>query len=152
MPGRPSATVLRQRTKGAGFIRATQSLLAALVTALALATQAGAVTQTGLGHPSIDSMTPAQLRAYVYRVDPCLATIIDAEDPAWSPTAGYHGSHSTAGSYGLPQADPGTKMASAGPNWRTSATTQLAWARAYVNARYGGSCAALVFRRGHGYY
>ena len=39
--------------------------------------------------------------------------------------------------YGLVQATPGTKMASAGADWKTNPVTQLRWATGYAVARYG---------------
>jgi hypothetical protein len=47
-----------------------------------------------------------------------------------------------SGAYGIPQALPGSKMASAGPNWQTSASTQIAWGLGYITARYGTPCGA----------
>lgn len=96
--------------------------------------------------------TPAgdKLRATVYRTDPCLARIIDRENPPWDPTlyngfTNWHpGDPPSSRSYGLPQAQPPEKMASAGPDWRTNPYTQLAWMRGYVKARYGSACAALA--------
>jgi LysM repeat protein len=54
--------------------------------------------------------------------------------------------------YGIPQALPGKKMASAGADWRTSAMTQLRWMLGYVNAVYGGACRAWAFWQGHHSY
>lgn len=42
-----------------------------------------------------------------------------------------------SGAYGIPQALPGSKMASAGANWRTSARTQVRWGLRYMKNRYG---------------
>lgn len=39
--------------------------------------------------------------------------------------------------YGLVQATPGTKMASAGSDWSTNPVTQLRWATGYAVGRYG---------------
>lgn len=47
-----------------------------------------------------------------------------------------------SGAYGLPQALPGSKMASAGADWKTNPATQLRWYLRYVNEVYGGPCAA----------
>ncbi len=41
-----------------------------------------------------------------------------------------------SGAYGIPQAVPGSKMASAGPDWRTSARTQIVWGMGYIRSRY----------------
>ncbi|WEV72203.1 G5 domain-containing protein [Bifidobacterium sp. ESL0790] len=42
-----------------------------------------------------------------------------------------------SGAYGLPQALPGSKMASAGADWATNYQTQLKWFWGYCNDRYG---------------
>lgn len=42
-----------------------------------------------------------------------------------------------SGAYGLPQALPGGKMASAGADWATNYQTQLRWFWNYCNGRYG---------------
>ncbi len=41
-----------------------------------------------------------------------------------------------SGAYGIPQAVPGSKMATAGPDWRSSARTQILWGMGYIRARY----------------
>lgn len=92
------------------------------------------------------------------RTDPCLASIVTSENRGWSPTIYFGGSHWRPGlsmlplSYGLPQANPGWKMASAGPDWRTNPWTQLRWMRGYVDGRYGSSCAAWAFWQAHHWY
>jgi uncharacterized protein YabE (DUF348 family) len=57
----------------------------------------------------------------------------------WQGDAGCsdHGSIPAVGGYGLVQATPGGKMASAGADWLTSPSTQLRWATSYAVARYG---------------
>jgi len=57
-----------------------------------------------------------------------------------------------SGAYGLPQALPGKKMASAGGDWRTNPTTQLAWMDGYADARYGGLCEAWAYWQNHSSY
>ena len=39
--------------------------------------------------------------------------------------------------YGIPQADPGSKMAAEGSDWRTSPQTQIRWGEDYIQSRYG---------------
>jgi len=53
-----------------------------------------------------------------------------------------HDSASSIGGYGLVQATPGYKMASAGSDWLTNPITQLRWARGYAVNRYGSWSAA----------
>ncbi|MEK7096296.1 MAG: G5 domain-containing protein [Patescibacteria group bacterium] len=51
----------------------------------------------------------------------------------------YHGAPSSAGvGYGLCQATPGYKMASAGSDWASNPVTQLRWCSGYARDRYGG--------------
>jgi resuscitation-promoting factor RpfB len=57
-----------------------------------------------------------------------------------------------SGAYGIPQALPGSKMASAGPNWQTDATTQITWGLGYIAARYTNPCGAWSFWQANGYY
>jgi hypothetical protein len=118
-------------------------LFAAVAAALVISLQADA--------------TRVSVRTLVWRSDPCLAQIVDRENPPWEPTLYNGGSRWRGGpmlrrSYGLPQALPPSKMASAGRDWRTNPWTQLRWMRGYVNGRYGGSCKALAFWRTNGWY
>lgn len=46
--------------------------------------------------------------------------------------------NTSSGAYGIPQALPGSKMASAGADWKTNPVTQIRWMIGYVNGRYGG--------------
>lgn len=57
-----------------------------------------------------------------------------------------------SGAYGIPQALPGTKMASAGDDWRTNPITQLRWMDSYVRGRYGSWSGALAFKQAKGWY
>ncbi|MEZ5185338.1 MAG: hypothetical protein R2720_06310 [Candidatus Nanopelagicales bacterium] len=43
----------------------------------------------------------------------------------------------SSGAHGIPQALPGSKMASAGKNWRKNPETQIKWGLSYIKARYG---------------
>jgi hypothetical protein len=61
-----------------------------------------------------------------------------AGESGWSTTA----SNPSTGAYGIPQAMPASKMASAGPNWQTSAATQIRWGLDYIKSTYGSPCAA----------
>lgn len=45
--------------------------------------------------------------------------------------------NASSGAYGLPQALPGSKMASAGADWATNYQTQFKWFVGYCNQRYG---------------
>ena len=58
----------------------------------------------------------------------------------------------SSGAYGIPQALPGSKMASAGSDWRTNPATQIIWSLGYMKDRYGSPCAAWSFKRSRGWY
>lgn len=58
----------------------------------------------------------------------------------------------TSSAYGIPQALPGSKMASAGADWRTNPATQIKWGLGYIKERYGTPCQGWAFKRAHGWY
>ncbi len=94
----------------------------------------------------------AQAKAYALerlgtRQYVCLAEIIERES-GWDPLA----RNARTGAYGLGQALPGSKMAPFGADWRTNPLTQLKWAIAYSDGRYGGTCEAWRFWQGHGWW
>jgi hypothetical protein len=53
--------------------------------------------------------------------------------------------------YGIPQADPAIKMASAGDDWKTNGATQLKWMYGYIIGRYGSVQNAINFKFCTGY-
>lgn len=57
-----------------------------------------------------------------------------------------------SGAYGIPQALPGSKMASAGPNWESNASTQIKWGLGYISGRYGTPCGAWSTFNAQGWY
>jgi hypothetical protein len=75
-------------------------------------------------------------------------------DSIWSQESGWnvHADNPYSSAYGIPQALPGSKMASAGPDWQNSAETQIKWGLGYIKSRYGSPCAAWSFKRAHGWY
>lgn len=76
----------------------------------------------------------------------CLDNLFTSES-GWRTSAS-----NSSGAYGIPQALPGSKMASAGSDWRTSARTQITWGLSYVRGRYGTPCSAWSFYRSHHWY
>ncbi|MHA6758978.1 aggregation-promoting factor C-terminal-like domain-containing protein [Streptacidiphilus sp. PAMC 29251] len=63
-----------------------------------------------------------------------------------------HATNASSGAYGLAQALPGSKMASAGSDWQDSAATQIRWALGYMNDRYGSPNAAWQFWQANNWY
>jgi hypothetical protein len=72
----------------------------------------------------------------------------------WMHESGWNERADNPGSdaYGIPQALPGSKMASAGSDWQTHAATQIAWGLSYVEARYNNPCQAWTFWQAHSWY
>ncbi|MBO0837961.1 MAG: lytic transglycosylase domain-containing protein [Actinobacteria bacterium] len=66
----------------------------------------------------------------------------------WSVSASNPGS----GAYGIPQALPGSRMASAGPDWQTNPGTQIKWGLRYIQSTYGSPCAAWSHEQSAGWY
>ncbi|KQT91521.1 hypothetical protein ASG49_10890 [Marmoricola sp. Leaf446] len=77
----------------------------------------------------------------------CLDSLWSGES-GWSTTA----DNPTSSAYGIPQALPGSKMASAGPDWQTNPETQIRWGLGYIQDRYGTACSAESFKQGNGWY
>ena len=72
----------------------------------------------------------------------------------WNRESGWRqGAHnSSSGAHGIPQALPGSKMASAGADWYSNPETQIRWGLSYINGRYGNPCGAMGFWNNHNWY
>jgi hypothetical protein len=72
----------------------------------------------------------------------------------WNRESGWQvfASNPSTGAYGIPQAMPGSKMASAGANWATSARTQIRWGLRYIEAQYGSPYYAWQHELAAGWY
>ncbi len=71
-----------------------------------------------------------------------------SRESSWNVTA----TNASSGAYGLVQSLPGSKMASAGSDWRTNPATQIKWGLDYMNSRYGSPCGAWSFWQSHHWY
>jgi hypothetical protein len=71
-----------------------------------------------------------------------------AQESGWSVTA----ENPSSGAYGIPQALPGSKMASAGSDWQTNAATQIRWGLTYIQGLYGTPCGAWAHEQADGWY
>jgi hypothetical protein len=75
-------------------------------------------------------------------------------DSLWNAESGWdvYASNPSSGAYGIPQALPGAKMASAGPDWQSDAATQIRWGLGYIKGLYGSPCGAWAHERADGWY
>jgi hypothetical protein len=71
----------------------------------------------------------------------------------WNRESGWvYDAENASGAYGIPQALPGSKMASAGSDWETDPATQIRWGLGYIKGIYGNPCSAWAFEEANGYY
>ena len=75
-------------------------------------------------------------------------------DSLWTKESGWRWNADNAASdaYGIPQALPGSKMASVGSDWATNPITQIKWGLNYIAGRYGTPCAAWAQSRAVNWY
>ena len=77
----------------------------------------------------------------------CLVKLWDRESN-WR----WNAHNKSSGAYGIPQALPGSKMASAGDDWQTNPATQIKWGLKYIENRYKTPCGALAHSDEHNWY
>ncbi|WP_246039477.1 hypothetical protein [Glycomyces buryatensis] len=76
----------------------------------------------------------------------CLELLWDRES-GWNEKAA-----NGIGAYGIPQALPGSKMATEGDDWETNPVTQINWGLGYIEGRYGEPCSAWAASEEQGWY
>lgn len=116
-----------------------------------LATATGVVVTRSANISTADPKALTRALMSKYGLNPADFSCIDniwTQESNWN----VHAANPTSSAYGIPQALPGSKMASAGANWHDSAETQIRWGLSYIANRYGSACAAWSFKQSHGYY
>ncbi|CAL9515292.1 hypothetical protein SUDANB58_03735 [Streptomyces sp. enrichment culture] len=98
------------------------------------------------------SYSVAQIQAMARQMVPggqfqCFSNIVNHES-SWN----YKAVNASSGAYGLFQALPAGKYASAGADWRTNPATQIKWGLNYMNERYGSPCDAWSFWQANHWY
>ena len=151
------ATLLAQLASLKAKSSALEESYAAAQRAKAAAAAAGATSGgTGLGGIAAGSgsLSPAGAQAYAAsRLGAygwgsgqmgCLISLWNIES-GWR----WNAYNASSGAYGIPQALPGSKMATAGGDWTTSSQTQIEWGLGYIQARYSTPCGAYAFETSH---
>ncbi|WP_438855809.1 aggregation-promoting factor C-terminal-like domain-containing protein [Agromyces sp. M3QZ16-3] len=127
---------------------------AAAEAAAAAAEQSAAATPSypsGPANPSGAQATARDLMASMYGWGGdqfgCLVDL-------WNKESGWnvYAQNPSSGAYGIPQALPGDKMATAGADWATNAATQIKWGLGYIAGRYGTPCGAWSHSVSVGWY
>ncbi|WP_223690312.1 hypothetical protein [Leifsonia poae] len=121
----------------------TDAAAAAVTTAAAAADRAAAAARAlaNANTPDGAKNTARSIAASQYGWDDsqfqCLSSLWQKES-GWN----YQAYNAGSGATGIPQALPGSKMASIGSDWQTNATTQIKWGLDYVSRSYGTPCSA----------
>ncbi len=111
--------------------------------------QASAAAAYAAAADSPEKIARAMLRSFGWPAGQfaCLYPLWENES-GWNVTAANPGT----GAYGIPQAMPGAKMASAGPDWQADAATQIRWGLEYIKGLYGSPCGAWDHEQATGWY
>ena len=72
----------------------------------------------------------------------------------WNQESGWRvdATNPSSGAFGIPQALPADKMASAGPDWQTNSQTKITWGITYIESVYGTPEAAWAHEIASGWY
>ena len=141
--------------------RATTQATQAAAVARAAAKTAATAAQTSLvpaatqpqTTASVSSGSPQQIARAMLGSFGWSSSQFGCLDPLWAHESGWSvTAENPSGAYGIPQALPGGKMASAGPDWQTDAATQIKWGLEYIKHTYGSPCAAWNHEQATGWY
>jgi hypothetical protein len=162
LPGTRAMAVLEQQRQQM-ILMDTASHTMHMVGAPKVASRVSATSQstgtTGGGGTTVNFPPPnpgtAQSTAYnmmsSFGFDP--KTQFGCLNNIWTRESGWrYNAQNASGAYGIPQALPGSKMASAGADWQTNPATQIKWGLGYIKSIYGTPCNAWAFWEGHSYY
>jgi hypothetical protein len=145
------ATTVQAAGQAAGQSNATWAQHAYLVRLIA--TQR-AIAQRKASRKAAAASSPRQIAQAMLGSFGWSAGQFSCLDPLWAHESGWSVTAENAGSgaYGIPQALPGSRMASAGTNWQTSAATQIKWGLDYIKGTYGSPCGAWAHEGATGWY
>lgn len=125
----------------------------ALTTAAVAAATAGIALTAAPAQAATTAPSATQAKAIAHKLIPdtaqykAFSNIVEHES-GWDVDA----TNASSGAYGLVQALPGTKMASAGADWKTNPETQIKWGLDYMKSRYGSPTGAWAFWQANGWY
>lgn len=103
-------------------------------------------TNVNIPHDKLAIMQAAGVRSSDYGY----VDYIVSHEGGWGGTTKYNSGGS--GAYGICQALPGSKMASAGADWATNPVTQLRWCSGYASSKFGGWAGAYNYWVSHHYW
>ena len=149
--GQISAADLAQREQSASRSSSDRRQQADSLKAAALSDGTGVAVTKSEDLTQADPKTLAKALMPLYGLSTAQFSCVDniwEHESRWN----VHADNPYSSAYGIPQALPGSKMSSAGPDWQNNAETQIRWGLNYIAQRYGSACAAWSFKEAHGWY
>jgi hypothetical protein len=140
-----AAQEAQQQAAAAAAAQAAQSSSSSTSTTTSTSTASGELS------PSAAQTVAQQLMpSYGFSVSSQWTCLLDL----WNNESGWEwdAENTSSGAYGIPQALPASKMASAGSDYMTDATTQIKWGLSYIQSTYSTPCGAWDFEEANGYY
>ncbi|WP_055566977.1 lytic transglycosylase domain-containing protein [Streptomyces atriruber] len=131
----------------------TGTLVAAAASGMVFAAAPAQAATPTTAKAAAPAAAPASAKAIAQKKipDPAQFAAFDkivSHESGWNPSA----TNSSSGAYGLVQALPASKMASAGADWKTNPETQIEWGLKYMNDRYGSPVGAWNHWQANGWY
>ncbi|HWG60691.1 MAG TPA: lytic transglycosylase domain-containing protein [Streptosporangiaceae bacterium] len=150
-----AARARRRAQQRAAAARAAAAAAAAKAAAARKAAKAQAASAAPAAQPAASPQgSPQQIAQGMLASYGWSSSQFSCLQPLWNRESGWNASASnpTSGAYGIPQALPGSKMASAGSDWQTNPATQIRWGLGYIKSTYGSPCAAWSHEQATGSY
>ena len=119
-------------------------LAAEAAAAAAAANSAGQSSGGSSGTAVVPTGSPQQIAMAMLGSYGWSSSEFSCLDQLWTRESGWNpqAANPYSGAFGIPQALPGSKMASAGADWATNPATQIRWGLGYIREMYGSPCGA----------
>lgn len=141
---RSSALTHQKKAAAVALVQARVEAAAALVQARQAAAERAAREQQRVGILARAQSNPRAVARLLVADRGWADTQFGCLDSLWAKESGWswQANNSGSGAFGIPQALPGSKMASVGSDWDTNPITQIKWGLSYISNRYGTPCSA----------
>ena len=130
---------------------------ASVVAAASQSTSSGGSSSSGGSAPVAPAPNPGSAQSIAFKMLPSFGynqtTQYSCLVSLWNRESGWrYDAYNPSGAYGIPQALPGSKMASAGSDWQTNPATQIKWGLGYISGVYGSPCNAWAHEEADNWY
>jgi hypothetical protein len=151
---RANARDHRQQAAASALVRARADAAAALGRARAASAARVARQKVRQGLLARAQSDPKALGRLLVADRGLGAQQFDCLERLWNKESGWrwNADNPSSDAYGIPQALPGSKMASAGSDWATNPATQIRWGLSYIANRYGTPCSAWAHSQATNWY